>query len=254
MSPSTNPHPPDADPGCDLDDREAWAQANPALGIRISLDAIASERRELSDEGFARERLGLWPVDRREYVVHPDVWASLVAAGPSGDVKPNAFGVDRGFDGRAEVAACWLNDDGSQHVEIVHAQDAKSDLRGVFDWLIHNAGKKIPIVVDAMSTASAMLPELVAAKCAVKVTSATDITRACAGFVDDVQSGRLFHGGQAVLDAALEGARKRPVGTAGSFAWNRGAATSISPLVAATLARYGAMTGGRRRTGKAMFA
>ncbi len=41
-----------ADPGCDLDDREQWAQANPALGRRISVDAVAAERRERQRRGI----------------------------------------------------------------------------------------------------------------------------------------------------------------------------------------------------------
>lgn len=61
-----------ADPGCDLDDRGQWAKANPALGRRISLEAIEAERGELSDEGFSRERLGLWPVDRVEHIFPPE--------------------------------------------------------------------------------------------------------------------------------------------------------------------------------------
>jgi hypothetical protein len=242
-----------ADPGCDLDDRGAWAQANPALGQRISIEAIATERRELSDEGFARERLGLWPVDRREYVVAPDVWAGLAGVGPEADVPPTALGVDRSPDGLAVVAACWLDGDGGQYVELVHAQAAVTDLRSTFEWLVARAGRRIPVVVDAASTASALYSELVAAKCNVKLTSVTDMCRACAGWIDDVHSGRLGHADQPVLTAALEGARRRPVGTAGAFGWDRSGAASISPLVAATLARFGAVSGGRRRTGGAIF-
>jgi phage terminase large subunit-like protein len=46
--------------GASLDDREAWAQANPALGLRIPERFVASERAALPDEQFGRERLGLW--------------------------------------------------------------------------------------------------------------------------------------------------------------------------------------------------
>src|SRR5690606_10070246 len=44
----------------DLDDREAWAQANPALGIRITEEFVESEREAMDDLGFSRERLGIW--------------------------------------------------------------------------------------------------------------------------------------------------------------------------------------------------
>jgi phage terminase large subunit-like protein len=53
-----------ADPEADLDDRDAWAQANPAMNVRavsINEEIIESERAEMSDEGFARERLSISP-------------------------------------------------------------------------------------------------------------------------------------------------------------------------------------------------
>lgn len=56
------------------DDPSVWAQANPALGIRIDADYVADERRELSHRTFCVERLcvGDWPdpdmVDRKSVV------------------------------------------------------------------------------------------------------------------------------------------------------------------------------------------
>ncbi|MFY9336111.1 MAG: hypothetical protein WAO90_08935 [Mycobacterium sp.] len=53
---------------------------------------------------------------------------------------------------------------------------------------------------------------------------------------------------------AAAGARKRPLGDTGAFAWGRrDASVFTSPLVAATLAAFGAVTV-RPRTGRAMFA
>jgi hypothetical protein len=45
--------------GVDPTDREAWARANPAMGIRISVEDIAAEQRSMSPATFARERLGV---------------------------------------------------------------------------------------------------------------------------------------------------------------------------------------------------
>jgi hypothetical protein len=51
----------------------------------------------------------------------------------------------------------------------------------------------------------------------------------------------LSHPGQAQLDAAVGGARRRPLGDAGLWAWDRRCgSTFLAPLVAATLARFGA--------------
>jgi hypothetical protein len=84
-------------------------------------------------------------------------------------------------------------------------------------------------------------------------TAARDAGRAAAGFLDDVAAGRLTHAGHPDLDAAVAGARRRPIGDGGLFGWDRHGATFIAPLVAASLARFGAVTVGRR-TGNAMFA
>jgi len=49
-----------------LDDRETWKRTNPAYGQRISMMAIERERNTMSDIGFARERLCVWPPDLTE--------------------------------------------------------------------------------------------------------------------------------------------------------------------------------------------
>jgi len=86
------------------------------------------------------------------------------------------------------------------------------------------------------------------------VVTTRDVTRSCAAFVDDVDGRRLSHAGQAELDTAVAGARRRPVGDSGSWAWDRRDGTVfVAPLVAATLARHGAMTVGRPRSNRAVF-
>ena len=51
--------------GYDPADPEAWAMANPGMGIRISQAYVANERSALDAESFARERLGagVYPSD-----------------------------------------------------------------------------------------------------------------------------------------------------------------------------------------------
>lgn len=86
------------------------------------------------------------------------------------------------------------------------------------------------------------------------LTGARDMGRACGGFLDDVTVGRLSHTGQAQLTAAVEGARRRPIGDAGLFAWDRrDGSVFAAPLVAATLAGFGAVTVGKPRSNHAVF-
>ena len=242
-----------ADPGCDLDDREQWAQANPALGRRISVDAVAAERRELSAEGFARERLGLWPVDRLEHVFPLEVWTALAAQGPPDGTPPSALAVDASPDRLLAVAGAWALDDSVLHVELL-ATDYVADPLQALQWVVERAGRRIPVVIDGASPAASMIPALHAQKCKVITTTAVDMAKACGGFLDDVLAGRLTHAEQPQLDAAVEGARRRPIGQAGAFGWDRRDGTVfVAPLVASTLARHGAMIAGRRRTGAACF-
>jgi hypothetical protein len=57
-----------------------------------------------------------------------------------------------------------------------------------------------------------------------------------------VVAGRLTHAGQGQLDDALAGAKSRKIGDAGGWGWDRRDPTvNIAPLVAATLARFGAV-------------
>lgn len=46
--------------GCALDDEEAWAAANPALGDFLAIDALRSQKRTIREEAFRRYRLGQW--------------------------------------------------------------------------------------------------------------------------------------------------------------------------------------------------
>lgn len=84
--------------------------------------------------------------------------------------------------------------------------------------------------------------------------TAREMGRACGGFLDDVTSGRLSHAGQQLLDAAVTGARRRPIGNAGSWAWDRrDGSVFVAPLVAVTLARFGAASA-VHHNGRATFA
>ena len=140
-------------------------------------------------------------------------------------------------DRQVSIAACWLGADGS-HVEEVWAGPNSDDAMA---WLIERAGRRVPVVIDGMSPASSMVPELKAARVKVVVTAAGDMSKACGLWLDDVRVSRLTHGGQDDVDAALAAAKKRPIGTAGGWGWDRKEDTSnLAPLVSITLARYGA--------------
>lgn len=224
-----------AAPGASLDDREAWAQANPALGLRITEETIADERNELSDHGFARERLGVWSSERVLAVIPTERWESRAI--PAADVPtdpPSAFGLDMSHDRVVSIGVCV-----GEHVEVA-ALDKVTDTLGAVEWLIERASTTIPVVVDGQSPAASMVSALRDAGVNVVITSAADMAKACGSFYDAVLEDRLTHFDQSPLNAALSGARKRPIGTAGGWGWDRkDYSINLAPLVSVTLARFG---------------
>ncbi len=231
-----------ANQNASLDDREAWAQANPALGIRLTEEAIADERNEMSAEGFTRERLGIWDEVAAQLATIPSViWDALITREPPpNDARPSALGVDMSHERVIDISGCWSTS-ASVHIELL-AQDVASDTASAVEWLVERAGRKIPVVIDGLSPAASMIPTLKARKVKVITTNAGDMAKACGGFFDDANGARLTHAGQAELSEALAGARKRKIGDAGGWGWDRKDATvNIAPLVSATLARFGAV-------------
>jgi hypothetical protein len=73
------------------------------------------------------------------------------------------------------------------------------------------------------------------------VPTSSEVAQSAEGFFDAVMEGTLRHAGDARLTAAVAGAGQRTLGEA--WAWGRRQSTSdISPLVAASLARWGFLT------------
>ena len=224
----------------DVDDVDAWAQANPGLGIRIDPDAIATMRGALDEAGFAREHLGIWYDPRTESVIDPREWAAL-ADSSSAPVDPVAFAVDVAPDRRtASIAVAGRRADGLLHVEV---PDNRSGTGWVVERLAGMAQRAKPsaVVLDVAGPAGSLLPELERAGVTVTTTSAREMSQACGAFYDAVAEKRLRHLDGIALNTALGAARKRPLGDA--WAWHRkDTAADITPLVASTLALFGVAT------------
>lgn len=234
----------------DFDSPETWAKANPSFGSRIGEDAILGERSSMTDTQFAMERLGIWSSERALAVIPAEAWAARAVPAnevPTGD--PAAFGLDMSHDRVVSIGVCV-----GEHIEVA-ALDKVSDTLGAVEWLVERAGKTIPVVVDGQSPAGSMVSALRAGGVKVIVTSAADMAKACGSFFDAVLEERLTHFDQAPLNAALAGARKRPIGTAGGWGWDRkDYSINLAPLVSVTLAHFGASAAPSIKKPSAAFA
>jgi len=231
-----------------IDDPATWAKANPAYGTRIDHEAIATELASMSEEQFRLERLGIWPEHARHVpVIKASDWRALASAGPQATEVPVALGVDMSRGLQISIAGAWVIGE-SIHVEEVWAGD---DVAAAVAWIITAAGKRTEVIIDDFSPAAQMIPELVTKRVKVKRSMSRDMAKGCLLFETRANAGLLSHSGQPQLAAAVAGAKKRPIGDAGGWGWDRRDATvSIHPLVASTLALLAASSTRRPTNGE----
>lgn len=227
-------------------DREAWAAANPALGTRISLDAVQREFEAMDDETFRRERLGIWNPDddTDEAVIDATAWKG--AADPASQIDGTiALALDVTPDRAAgSIGVAGLRGDGLEHIEVI-------DHRPGTSWMVHRAMEiadrwhACALAIDPGGPAGALLAPLEAKGFRTEasgprrlhIIGSREAAQAAGAFLDALSADRLRHLDQAPLNAAVAGARTRPL--ADAWAWSRRhSGVDISPLVAVTLARH----------------
>ena len=238
-----------ADRGADPLDRNQWRKANPSFPHRTTERAMLRLYKKLKSipGAWDREALGIWDeVASHRAVLKKGLWARLGDIGTSADAKPDALSVDMSHDRRISISACWLVDECAHVEEVWSGRDEAAGLR----WMLAATEKhrRMPIVIDVYSPAKHWITELTQQK---RNPVPNDMAKACGLFVSWAGAMKLTHGDQKSVNDALEGARKRPIGTAGGWGWDRKDETSyIAPIVSVSEALYGAVTHGRRGNGR----
>lgn len=227
-----------ASPNADLDDEAEWLAANPATESgRIRLEFVAKERAAMSEVAFARERLGILDESKGATVIDMQLWAD--AGDPlSAPFDPVAFAIDVNPDSTfASIAVAGRRADGLLHTEVV---DRRRGTGWIIDRIEELVSKWSPVsvTIDAISPAGTLLPGFAERGIAIDLVKMTEYGQACGGFKSMIEDGRLKYKEQSGLTAALESARKRPLGESGLWGWHRRDTTDITPLVAVTLATY----------------
>lgn len=227
-------------------DRALWTLTNPALGGRLSTAVIEDELAQMSEDGFARERLGRWASDAQQQwsVITKSSWDDRAVTETPADGRL-AYGLDMSPDrSTMSVGVAMRGKSGPVHVEVAALWPGEA--QSPVDWLAERWPNATAVVIDEQSPAMSLKTELEARHVKVTVTRAPDMAKACGMFADAVRDGSLTHFNQPELNAALAGATKRDIGQAGGWGWNRKApSVDITPLVAVTEALYGVMTSKR---------
>ena len=222
-------------------DPQAWAQANPGLGIRLRAEVIAAEKRAMDPRTFATERLGVgdWPsgLSEDDDLISLEAWEGCEDTGSEAQ-NPVCVAFDVTPDrSRAVIAVAGVRKDGRRHVEVV---DHRRGTGWVVERLVDLTARHqvAGIWLDERSPAAALMKPLREARVDFTPVSGSEYAQACGQFVDAVNDGDVRHLGTPELKAAVLGAAKRPLGDA--WAWSRkSSAVDICPLVACTLALRG---------------
>jgi len=217
-------------------DRAAWAAANPSFGLRggVTEAGLAANLAAMDDDTFRREHLNLWIDVSQLSGIDPLVWAACrddsIMAG-----ERVALGVDFTPErDRGAIVAAGEPVEGRTPIEVVeHTSDLEQLVTRVAEIALRwNA----TVTVDRTGPAASIIPALERAGARLRVISVTELARACGDFHDAAVGARLSHRGDYRLTDAVAAATKRAIGDA--WVWRRRGGADITPLIAATLARW----------------
>ena len=245
-----------ADPDSDPDDPGAWAQANPALGVRLGIEDLAEDRQAYSDEGFLRERLGVWSATRQQGVIPLDAWEACFDV----DSVPTSrfvLGLEVGQDMEtASVCLAGQRDDGRWHVELDESRKGAAWLIGhVVHMVRMNPG--LQVAGDVGGPLKALLDEreskvrgrtvpryfLQGTDIEVHAPRVVELGVSTAKLLSGVMTGQISHIGQPQLTSAVAVAGKRPLADTGMWVFSRKTAVAdISAIQAANSALWWAQS------------
>lgn len=232
-----------AEPGADLRDRKAWAQANPSLGWTISERTLASDVRTDPEWVFRTECLCQWADGALDGVFPPGTWeagtgTADASAVLSGDIHA---AVEVSWDrSKACIVFAGMRDDGRPEVQVVAY---RAGVDWVTDWLTSEdrTAHPVRVMVQPSAPAGSLIGELRKAGVPVAEWSGSMLGQDCGSFFDlvagsDGKPGELVHLPHSVLDADAATAVTAPL-SSGAWCWDRKKSPlDIGPLVAATAA------------------
>lgn len=255
---------PDPDRKVDLDNRDLWAETNPALHAgRLQERVILAERKTMSDEGFARERLGLWPAHAgATRAIDPTTWTKTIAEPPTNGVY--CFAVAFSADGKRQALAGAVRDgtptQGRIHINVIdtHTGTTGDGVTRVADWLAERKERAAHINLiggaGAAALADALAQRGVPARM-VQILTTAQYLDACSITFEGLLAGTITHpegDPEDALNASVAVCDKQKRRRDGAWGWEATTSTGDeTPLEAASAAVLAAKTTKRRPGRKA---
>lgn len=231
----------------DVSDRDRWFSTNPALGRRIMLSTIEGELEQMSEDTFARERLGWWtPIveHRIDYAIDSELWDSC----KSDELKPEgktAYGVKFSADG-SEVVLCGavIPKDGLPRISLIDRKPTGYGTQWLADWLNDRYDKACCVVIDGRNGVDVLIDKISGVwrmKGSVLRPTAKDMIAAVSLLMDSLTENTVtWYSQQLDLRESAVTATRRPI----SGGWGFGGDNSC-PIEACALALWGCKTSKR---------
>ena len=231
-----------------VEDKTLWYMCNPALGIRLDEEFTDEEKRSMSADGFARERLGWWAPEVSKAVeataIPAEVWDRCASDEPKPEGK-TAYGVKFSSDG-SEVCLCGavIRDDGVARISLIDRKPTGYDTQWLADWLNERYKKVACVVIDGRNGVDVLIDKIAPTwriKGSVIRPGAKDMIGAVSLLMDCLSEKTLtWYSQQDDLRESATTSTKRSIGAG----WGFGGADS-APIEACALALWGAKTSKR---------
>lgn len=249
--------------GCDLDDIDAWAAANPSLGYTLTLDALRAARAK-SDNAFRTENLCQW-VDMLEAGIIPEVnWTHGMDRTSRREAGTRvSCSVDVAWDrSKTAISIVFDRPDGRRHTEVIAYRPGTDwAVKWLQDRLTLTAREAEALGLPAVARAgadwfdgrvavqgrgapaSALIKPLREAGIDVVELTGPMLAESAGNFysrvvnVEEPERPIIVHRGQPLLDESIRNTMSKTAGDAW-FLDRRGSRSDASPLVACSQADW----------------
>lgn len=215
---------------CDIENPETWWDYMPALGWTIQPAAVAHALETMEEPEWRRAYGNQRTRSELERIIPLSLWEAVRST--SAEVDRSGL-VYLAIDVLPDRAAGAIAASDGITVELV-------DHRPGTGWIVERTQAlmekwNVRVVLDGGGPAASVADDLAAAGIEVTRMNSADVAAACACMYDAIADARVTIRAHELLDRAVDGLAKRPIGD--RFIWARSTSLSdITPLMAATLA------------------
>lgn len=241
-----------ADDDADPEDRRQWMRANPSFPHRTPESSILRMKRQLGEESFRREGLGIWDPEVTNRAIGARVWNGLLGEAVPGSKWCAAvkFSVDGSTVALARAGRPSKGD--VTHVELCTEQGVRRMGEGVgwiVDYLTMHQDRLAAVVIDGRSGAGDLIDRLRGAGMPAKMIltpNTGEIITAHSMMDAAIRDGALSHLDDRELEIEADIVSRRRIGTSGGFGWQAPEGSTCAGLDAVTLAHWAVRTTKRR--------